>query len=72
MVNKPITDEDVGSIPSLTQWLKDPALTWMWFRPAATAPIKPLAWEPSFTTGAFLKRQKKKKKNEGKEKKIKL
>ena len=31
-------------------------------RPAATAPIRPLAWEPPYTTGVALKRQKKKKK----------
>ena len=23
----------------------DPALQWLWCRPAATAPIRPLAWE---------------------------
>jgi len=43
----------------------DPALLWLWCRLAATAPIRPLAWEPPYTTGAALekaKRQKKKKK----------
>ena len=29
-------------------------------RPAATAPIGPLAWEPLYAIGAALKRQKKK------------
>ena len=29
-----------------------------WHRPAAAAPIGPLAWEPPYTTGAALKRQK--------------
>ena len=24
----------------------DPALLWLWWRPAAAAPIQPLAWEP--------------------------
>ena len=24
----------------------DPALLWLWHRLAATAPIRPLAWEP--------------------------
>ena len=30
----------------------------LWCRPAATASIEPLAWEPPYTTGAALKRQK--------------
>ena len=42
--------EVVGSIPGLAQWVKDLAL--LWRRPAATAPIGPLAWEPPFATGA--------------------
>ena len=43
----------------------DLALLWLWVRLAATAPIGPLAWEPPYTAGASLKRQK------GKNKKIK-
>ena len=42
----------------------DPALLWLWRRPAATALIRPLAWEPPYAKGAALemtKRQKKKK-----------
>ena len=42
----------------------DPALLWLWCRPAATAPIKPLAWEPPYAAGAaqeMAKRQKNKK-----------
>ena len=38
--------EDAGSSPGPTQCVKDPALLWLWCRPAATAPIQPLAWEP--------------------------
>ena len=32
----------------------DLALLWLWRRPAATAPIQPLAWEPPYATGAAL------------------
>ena len=42
--------EVAGSIPGLAQWV--------WCRPAATAPIRPLAWDPPYTVGAALKRQK--------------
>ena len=38
--------EDVGSIPGLTQWVRDLALLWLWRRTAAIALIRPLAWEP--------------------------
>ena len=30
----------------------DPVLLWLWCRPAATAPIRPIAWEPPYATGA--------------------
>ena len=39
----------------------DPALLWLWCRPAAAAPIRPLAWEPPYAAGAALKIQKDKK-----------
>ena len=41
----------------------DPLLLWLWRRPAATAPIGPLAWEPPYAVGVALKKQKDKKKN---------
>ena len=50
--------EDVGLIPGLAQQVKDLALLWLWCRPAATAPIGPLAWEPPYAVGVALKRQK--------------
>ena len=31
--------EDAGTIPGLTQRVKDPSLLWLWSRPAATALI---------------------------------
>ena len=40
----------------------DPALLWLWCRPAAAAPIPPLAWELPYAAGAALKSKKKKKK----------
>ena len=44
----------------------DPALLWLWRRPAVIAPIQPLAWELPYATGVALekaKRQKDKKQN---------
>ena len=35
----------------------DPASLWLWCRPAAAAPIQPLAWEPPFTLGSALKKK---------------
>ena len=40
----------------------DPALLWLWCRPAATAPTGPLAWEPPYATGAALEKAKRRKK----------
>ena len=42
----------------------DPALLWLWCRPVAVAPIRPLAWEPLYTVGAALKKEKNKKAKE--------
>ena len=70
--------KDAGSTPGLTQWVKgfgvaksgglghrcglDLALLCLWRRPAATAPIQPLAWELSYDAAVALKREKKRKK----------
>ena len=41
----------------------DPVWLWLWRRPAATAPIGPLVWEPPYAMGEALKHKKTKKKN---------
>ena len=71
--------EVVGSIPGLLSGLRiqrchelwcrlqtwsDPTLLWLWCRPVAAAPIRPLAWEPPYAPGVaqeMAKRPKKKK-----------
>ena len=40
----------------------DLALLWLWRRPAAIAPIRPLAWEPPYAAGTALEKAKKIKK----------
>ena len=64
---------EAGSFPGLSQWVRisfdmscsegrrhglDLVLLWLWYRPAATALIRPLAGEPPYAMGAALKRQK--------------
>ena len=36
----------------------DLVLLWLWRRPAAVAPIQPLAWEPAYAMGVALKNAK--------------
>ena len=46
--------------------VSDPTLLWFWHRPAAIAPIRPLAQEPPYATGAAPEKAKKKKKKKKK------
>ena len=56
LMNPTSVHGDAGSVPGLAQWL--------WFGPAAAAPIRPLAWEPPYALSVALKRPKKKKEKE--------
>ena len=47
----------------------DPVLLWLWCRLVATAPIRPLAWEPTYAMGSALKKGKKTKRQKDKKKK---
>ena len=40
----------------------DPMLLWLWYRPTATAPIRPLAWEPPYAIDEALEKTKRQKK----------
>ena len=55
LMNPTRNREVVGSISDLAQWVKDLALL-LWHRPAATAPIHPLAWELPYGMGVALKK----------------
>jgi len=47
----------------------DPMLLWLWYRPAATAPVRPLAWELPYAERVPLEMAKRPKKTKTKQKK---
>ena len=75
LTNPTRNHEVSGSIFGLAQWAKDlamscgirhrhgsePSLLWLWHRPAATASIQILAWEPPCAVGAALEKKEKEK-----------
>ena len=40
----------------LQMWLRS-GILWLWYRPEATAPTRPLAWEPPFAAGEAQKKK---------------
>ena len=86
-MNPSSSHEDVGFTAGLAQWVResgvavscgvgrrcdlDPVLLWLWRRPAATALIRPLAWEPPICHRSGPRKGKKKKyQNASKPKKV--
>ena len=66
--------EGAGSIPGLGQRVavscgvgcrrgSDPSLLWLWCKPAAAAPVIPLAWKPPCAAGVALEKAERKENN---------
>ena len=58
LANPTSIHEDAGLIPGLDERVKDEVWLWLWRRPAATALIGPLAWEPPCALGEALEKAK--------------
>ena len=61
-------NDKIYGVPGSSRIFSDPALLWLWRRPVATAPIRPLAWEPPYAEGAALEKEKKTKKKKKRKK----
>ena len=69
LTNPTRNHEVAGSVPGVVMSCgvgcrrsSDPTLLWLWRRLVSTAPIRPLAWEPPYATGAAQEIAQKKKK----------
>ena len=50
----------------------NPEVLWLWHRLAATAPIRPLAWEPPYASGEPIKKEKRKKEKKKKKERFSI
>ena len=64
VANLTSTHEDSDLIPDLAQWVQDPVLPWLWYRPSAAALIWLPAWEPPYALGVPPPHPRKRKKSD--------